>query len=722
MSLEKYNLPNNQMINKMDQKIKKYFSIFNRQNKKLMFSVLLFFVISGLFFVFQPTSAQVGGLSCSWGDIACYTANFVFSILIKIVVLVVFALPLLISAFVAAIVALILGWIISPDFISLKFTQNAFVDIGLSITKNFANMGFILFLVVIALATILRIEEYKAKKTLPTLIIIALLVNFSPVFCGVIIDFTNIVMNFFLSKISGINGFVNIIMMSANSLWNSLWNSGLDLWANIGAAMQVIIGLAFNWFAAFILVLFCALFIMRYIMLWILVILSPIAFVSYILPITRRGGSLLNWKEWWKQLVSWSIIGITAGFFLYLGFEMIGLINADISNPAHTWGTISHPDINGWGLMNNILPYLIPLALLWIAYREAKRTSAMFAREIVEIPEKVTKAAVSTAVMAGLTVATAGVGAAAGAAGGAAKGAPGAISQLGGKLSKYGADHQQGIKGAVARTVGGGIERVGGWATAAKEKATDLGEAVTKKVGKAQGFIKEQAEEHKTTARVMGWMKKTASESLKATGLSTSLRENLGLSRTKEKQGRELDQDEIDGGEEKKTAKIRKKQNLTQEDIDSKTVKLPNGIVRPIMQDEFKQGYIENETEERQTVRRLTDKEIESEHLIETRKIGAKRGLIPNIKKGLGDAWKEVEKKYLVETETLAQERRREIISKIKKIIEDGGQPTQEDLNELDQYVNEYRKERLEGREIPSITNLEKWGRRKKKKNPEDEE
>lgn len=412
----------------MSQKIKKYFSIFNRLNKKWLFLALFFFVIFGLFFTFQPALAQ---LQCNWGDVACATANFVFSILIKIVVLLVFALPLLISAMAVGVVALILGWIISPNFISLKFTQNPFVDIGLSITKGFANMGFILFLVVIALATILRIEEYKAKKTLTTLILIALLVNFSPVLCGVVIDFTNIVMNFFLSNITGINGFSNFVMSAANSIWNSLWSSGLDLWANIAAAMQVIIGIAFNWFATFIFILFSALFIMRYIMLWILVIVSPIAFVSYILPMTKRGQSILNWRKWWEQLISWSIIGVIAGFFLYLGFTMIVLINADIANPLHPWGTISHPDQSGWGLMNNILPFLIPLVLLWVAYKETKRTSAMFAGEIISATEKIGKTAVTATAM----IATAGAGmavglvkGAAGKAGGRIKGAVGTMA------------------------------------------------------------------------------------------------------------------------------------------------------------------------------------------------------------------------------------------------------------------------------------------------------
>jgi hypothetical protein len=151
----------------MNQKDKILFLKMLEIKKKELIFALLFFVTLSLVFSPQPTFAQIPGFSCAWHDLACHIGNFILSVMIKIVVLIFFGIPLLLSALFVSIMALILGWIISPDFISLKFTQNPFVDIGLSITRNFANMGFIIFLVAIGLATALRIEEYKAKKTLP---------------------------------------------------------------------------------------------------------------------------------------------------------------------------------------------------------------------------------------------------------------------------------------------------------------------------------------------------------------------------------------------------------------------------------------------------------------------------------------------------------------------------------------------------------------------------
>ncbi|GAH84046.1 unnamed protein product, partial [marine sediment metagenome] len=78
------------------------------------------------------------------------------------------------------------------------------VKAGWEVTRDFSNMFFILFLVIIAFATILRFEKYGIKQLLPKIILIALLINFSLVICSVIIDFSNVAANFFIKDINQI--------------------------------------------------------------------------------------------------------------------------------------------------------------------------------------------------------------------------------------------------------------------------------------------------------------------------------------------------------------------------------------------------------------------------------------------------------------------------------------------------------------------------------------
>ena len=464
---------------------------FSLTDKKARIWAFSFFIILTLIFPFS--SAHAADFWDVGGHITESFIGAIISICIKFLSIT-FILPLFVSALVMAFMSLILGWVISPNFISLKFTQNIFVDTGLSITKSFANLGFVFFLIIIALATALRIEEYKAKKTIPTLIIIALLINFSPVFCGMIIDFSNVVMDFFLGAITSLDGMMKYLWQNGLAAYNLIIGSGFDAWATVAALMQVLVMIVFNFFAAFVFTMFISVFIMRYIMLWILVIMSPIAFVSYILPTTRRGGSLLSWRYWWGQLIAWSLIGIIAGFFLYLGFTMIAMINA-------APGTfVSYPNLN-WqggemGIMNNVIPYLIPLVLLWIAYREVKRTTALFATQIMDVPEKIGKKVASAAAMAAMTIATAGAGAVAGMAG---KG----MGAVGGKMQGFGAAHPGKIGGAIG-DLGGATKKVGGFVEHPKDSIK--GWAGRRNEG-IEGSIEEVAEEHETLGKVGGKVK-----------------------------------------------------------------------------------------------------------------------------------------------------------------------------------------------------------------------
>jgi len=715
----------------MKKEIKNFFLTFIKLNKKGLILALLFFLVFGLIFPSQKTWAQIEGfsLNCGWADLFCAALEAFLSGILKIVILIFFGIPLLLSALFVGIMALILGWIISPDFISLKFTQNPFVNIGLSITKNFANMGFIIFLVAIALATALRIEEYKAKKTLVTLILIALLVNFSPVLCGFIIDASNIVMNFFLNHVTGLTGFYNFVMEAAQALWNLLVTSGFNLWANISAAMQIIIMIVFNFFAGFIFILFASNFIMRYIMLWILVILSPIAFVSYILPVTRRGRTLLNWRTWWEQLIAWSIIGIVAAFFLYLGFTMIAMINANPNQFTCVPGD-QNCGPGGLGLMNNILPYLIPLVLLWIAHKEKKRTSAWFAREIMEMPEKVAKGAVMAAAIAA-------TGGAAMATKGALGKLPGAMKEFGTKVETFGKTHK--VLGAPARLV----TKPAKWAQRGYEKrikpavaekiVTPLEKRVVAPIRKrVEGFAAAHPEFTGYVKAAGGGLKERSREFL------LGYRKEKGRALTSEelqdkylkKEGRALTPSEEKSGYLEEVTEKRVRKDLKPREI--KTDKkgkyiLEYGKKRYLTKEEENQGYIEDVTKEVkrgrelrpeekakkrviENVRELTIEEITKQHIIIkkiTKPIVIKGvikverpGLVRTVQEGIRKAVRGFIAARSAVT-PLKKERRREKLRELESRFERDEEPkTEEEWREYEEEFPEIKERRERGEEV----------------------
>ena len=276
-----------------------------------------------------------------------------------------------------------LNWVLSHNFISLSYTNpanNEIIKTGLGVTQGFVNMLLVLILVYIAIATILRLAGYETKKLLITFIIVALLVNFAPVICGIIVDASNIVMNFFIQDIKA-DAFGKNMASQVNNLLSGFEWASLEIDTALPRAFQMMIMAGFLFVLSFILNLFAILFILRHLVIWLLVILSPLAFACYILPMTRK-----YFDKWWEQFINWSFIGVSCGFFLYLGLLLVTKIPASI--PA--------PQTGETPIFNNILPYFVSAIFLGIGFVFGLQTSAIGASTAIAVVKRGQKATTRT--------------------------------------------------------------------------------------------------------------------------------------------------------------------------------------------------------------------------------------------------------------------------------------------------------------------------------------
>ncbi|MFC1629953.1 hypothetical protein ACFL06_00260 [Patescibacteria group bacterium] len=290
------------------------------------------------------------------------------------------AMVLTLTNILLGFAGIMLGWAIDPWFIRYGYTQGGIVDIGWPVVRDLANMGIVIALIFIGLATALRIREYQAQKTLPLLLMVALLINFTPVILGVIIDASNIVMNFFLEELTGMDAFQRQFTALGSMISSELGGMKmLNPLQHITLTFKITIMAIFNVFAAIIFLLFAVLFIMRRVVLWMLVILSPLAFVAYVLPSTR---SFFN--TWWSQFWNWTIIGVFGGFFLWLGEEMIILAAAGgfVSDVPGTGGNFIQSNISE--MMSDIAPYFVALIFILIGFFATLSTSAMGAGGVIK--------------------------------------------------------------------------------------------------------------------------------------------------------------------------------------------------------------------------------------------------------------------------------------------------------------------------------------------------
>jgi hypothetical protein len=153
--------------------------------------------------------------------LASLPVRIIFAVIVGII-----GLGALVAGLFYAVIAAITNWLIGVIMTVGVVPGNpltpGIIEIGWNFSRDFANLFFLLALAFIGLATVLRIREYEMKKALPTLIIIALLINFTPVIVGFVVDMGNLLTKFFLDHAGSIDTLGDTLNMATGYLSNSL--------------------------------------------------------------------------------------------------------------------------------------------------------------------------------------------------------------------------------------------------------------------------------------------------------------------------------------------------------------------------------------------------------------------------------------------------------------------------------------------------------------------
>jgi hypothetical protein len=319
---------------------------------RFIFPMLVVFVV-GSFFLIKAEPAQAvdfWSLFKAPGILVGWIIAAVLAIILGCVGLLVYMLILLLI-----VVASYNGFTTAPAVVK-----------GWVVVRDIGNMVFIVALLIIAIATILKIETYQWKKALPKLIIMAVLINFSKTICGLFIDFSQVVMM----------TFINAFKTGGTGILASFVGIGEGLTAKTGAEAvldtvfnydKVIASLGLAIIKALIAgVVICVMFIVllaRMAMLWILIVLSPLAFALASFPQGQKYAS-----QWWQKFGNYVIVGPLLAFFLWLSFATISGQNAasQIISPGELAKIDNPPEIGsseagGW---ESVLSFAIGIAML----------------------------------------------------------------------------------------------------------------------------------------------------------------------------------------------------------------------------------------------------------------------------------------------------------------------------------------------------------------------
>jgi hypothetical protein len=190
------------------------------------------------------------------------------------------------------------------------------VDVGWKIIRDLCNNFFIVILMVSAISTVLSIKKYHYKAILSKLLMMAILINFSKMFTGLLIDFSQVIMLTFADKIATVGG-KNILLNSIGL--NDGYNlRELDEESGVGAldvGLALMLVMIVGTVAIVVITMITIILVYRIVMFWFLVIMSPFAYLASTFPPTQAYAS-----KWWSNLFKYLAVGPAMMFFLYLSF------------------------------------------------------------------------------------------------------------------------------------------------------------------------------------------------------------------------------------------------------------------------------------------------------------------------------------------------------------------------------------------------------------------
>lgn len=189
------------------------------------------------------------------------------------------------------------------------------VETTWKILRDFSNMIFIVLLIYMAFATIFDHGKYRFQDMIVRFLIVAVLINFSLVIGNFIIDACQVLTNIFLGSIGNLGDrlgqYLNpSILLSSEDKGAII--SGADMAGGmlISVVFAIILSLIFL-FSMLVALVFA---IVRVPIIWALLIVSPFAWMSHILPGTNKW-----WSKWWNLFFGWNLFLPVYLFFMYLG-------------------------------------------------------------------------------------------------------------------------------------------------------------------------------------------------------------------------------------------------------------------------------------------------------------------------------------------------------------------------------------------------------------------
>src|SRR3989338_8223093 len=313
-----------------------------------------------------------------------------------------------VAAFILGLSAKFFNVLITITLSSTLFAKSTFIPTAWTVVRDLSNIFFILILLYIAIKIILDLGGSEAKKMIAKVIIIALLINFSMFFTKVVIDSSNILALIFYNRVDvevtstdGIavptDAALNWGKDISGAMWKTFDATRLITDKNIKLLKTNIVdgkvteenNLSFSLtlgimlfaggimlFAAYAFFVSGLMFIGRLLELWVLIIFSPFAFMSWTVP-KFASIEYLCWDACFKRLISTAFMAPIFMFFIYLIFMLLPHIYEHGGGVKPIFSRGATTTILG-AILGILIPAIIVISMLLKATQFAKKGGGEF--------------------------------------------------------------------------------------------------------------------------------------------------------------------------------------------------------------------------------------------------------------------------------------------------------------------------------------------------------
>ncbi|HPS28528.1 MAG TPA: hypothetical protein PLX10_01695, partial [Candidatus Paceibacterota bacterium] len=249
-----------------------------------------------------------------------------------------------------------MGWLMQPHNLWGGISNNPAVIQAFGASVSVVNIVFSVVLIMMAIGTILNLKNYRINDLITKFIVVALLINFTLVVAGSVLDLANYISLYFfnatLKSVQSGDVASKWIEILTNNVCLSGWASSVGrMLSSIVINLLALIAITWALFSM------CGSLLKRGLMLIFLLILSPFAVICYLLPVKGMGQW---WDKWKKEFLKQAFYGVYISVGFYLGTIMLSALAI---NPTQS----TDPDLSFVsGLIKPILAagYLIYIVLL----------------------------------------------------------------------------------------------------------------------------------------------------------------------------------------------------------------------------------------------------------------------------------------------------------------------------------------------------------------------